>query len=119
MRLLALGSKGSILEQKNMPLSHRKGINAKKATKEQERRSEAKENGIILERAAMQKKTGPKPQQRSRGIGGPSVGKFSGGTLRLSKQDVAGITGPKRSTTKGGRDGKGGRGGRGGKMGNF
>lgn len=97
-----------------MPLSHRKGINAKKEMRETDRRREAKENGIILERAAMKKSSnnplGPQ-SKRERGIGGPSVGRFSGGALRLTKQDVASITGPKRSSM-GGKKG-GGRGGKG------
>lgn len=89
-------------------MSHRKGINAKASYKEETRRKEAKENGIILERAAGKKAA---PVQRERGIGGPSVGRFKGGTLTLSKRDIAGIQGPKKSGGKG----KGGRGGKGGK----
>lgn len=99
-----------------MPLSHRKGINAKKEMRETDRRREAKENGIILERAAMKKSNNPLGPQskRERGICGPSVGRFSGGALRLTKQDVASITGPKRSSM-GGKKGGGGRGGKGGR----
>ncbi|KAF7845772.1 hypothetical protein BT93_L0698 [Corymbia citriodora subsp. variegata] len=104
LRLLSLGSKASVLEQKNMPLSHRKGILAKAAQKENSRRSEAKENGIILERVT---KIGAKkalPERRERGLGGPSVGRFKGGTLKLSKSDVSGINGPRM--TSGGKGGK-------------
>ncbi|GAB7357388.1 hypothetical protein MBLNU459_g8327t2 [Dothideomycetes sp. NU459] len=89
LRLQSLGSKGSILEQKNMPMSHRKGINAKVKSREEERRRDAKENGIILERA-VGKTTSKTSQRRERGVGGPNVGKFSGGTLRLSKADFLG-----------------------------
>ena len=93
LRLRALGSKGSILEQKNMPLSHRKGIIAKATSREELRRREAKENGIVLERAVAGKKA---PEaRRERSVGGPSVGRFKGGTLMLSKRDVANIQGPK------------------------
>lgn len=71
-------------------MSHRKGIIAKAEMKEAKRRQEAKENGIILEKPAPKKKD--KPKRRERGIGGPAVGKFAGGTLRLSKRDLMSIT---------------------------
>lgn len=88
MRLQSLGSKGSILVQEKMPMSHRKGITTKAREKEGRRRAEAKENGIILERAAAVKKAEVK---RTRGVGGPSVGSFKGGTLKLTKGDVSSI----------------------------
>ena len=79
---------------------------------EEKRRGEARDAGIVLEResrAGSGKKGG---ERRERGVGGPSVGKFRGGTLSLSREDVRSITGG------GGRGGKksakGGR-GRGGK----
>lgn len=125
LRLLELGSKTSIFAQKNMPKHQRVGIQKKKEDKEFERRREAKENGIVLERVRREGTDGRGGgfgggNKRERGIGNPSVGRFSGGTLRLSKRDVDGITGPK-SSGRGGRGGKagrgrgGGRGGRGGK----
>ncbi|KAG9691073.1 hypothetical protein KCU95_g8302, partial [Aureobasidium melanogenum] len=124
LRLLELGSKTSIFTQKNMPIYHRVGIQKKKENKEIERRREAKENGIILERVRKEGTDGRGGgfgggNKRERGIGNPSVGRFSGGTLKLSKRDVEGITGPK-SSGRGGRGGKGGRGrggGRGGRGG--
>ena len=64
-------------------MSHRKGIVAKKTEKEETRRKEARENGIILEKAKMKKSIEGK---RDRGVGAPGVGKFSGGTLNLSKK---------------------------------
>ena len=67
---------------------------------EAKRRAEAKENGIVLEKEE-RKRVGGKAK-RERGVGGAAVGRFKGGTLVLSKKDVASITG-------GGR-GKGGRG---------
>jgi hypothetical protein len=73
-----------------MPMSQRKGIAAKKRTREDRRRAEAKENGIILEKEARVKKAAGK---RDRSVGGPSIGRFKGGTLTLSKQDVRSITG--------------------------
>jgi hypothetical protein len=108
--LQALGSKTSIYKQENMPLAHRRGILSKQAERESTRRKEARENGIILERAKSKDKFGGK---RDRGVGGPGVGKFSGGTLTLSKKDIMDIEGPKKSFGGGGRGG-GGRGGRGG-----
>lgn len=78
-----------------MPLAQRKGIIAKAAEKDDSRRKEAKENGIILEKVVKgKKKLGAR---RERGVGAPSVGKFQGGMLKLSKKDVADIEGPKRA----------------------
>lgn len=93
MRVQALGAKKSVLQQEKMPLSHRKGINAKVFERDAKRRAEAKENGIILER---EKKTTSKDEMRIRGVGGPGVGRFKGGMLHLSERDVASITGPRR-----------------------
>lgn len=118
LRIQALGSKGSVLAQEKMPMSHRKGMAAKATEREEKRRREARENGIILERekrkGAEEEATGGK--KRERGVGGPDVGRFSGGTLKLSKRDVASITGEGRGG-RGGKGGRGGRGGRGGKKG--
>lgn len=87
-----------------MPLAHRKGIIAKAAEKEDRRRKDAKENGIVLERAVGK---GREPAgRRERSVGGPSVGKFRGGTLNLSKRDVASIEGPKDRKMGGRRGGK-------------
>lgn len=93
MRLRSLGSKKSFLEQEKMPMSHRKGITAKGAERELRRRQEAKENGIILEKAKRPEKSAATEAKRLRGVGGPSVGRFKGGTLSLSKRDVADIKG--------------------------
>lgn len=73
-------------------MSHRKGISAKAEYKDTKRRQEARENGIILEKPAPKKS---KNVRRERGIGGPAVGKFAGGTLTLSKRDVMSIQGPR------------------------
>lgn len=117
LRLQALGSKTSILTQVKMPMAHRKGMIAKQNEREEKRRREAKENGIILEKPKIGKKSFE--GKRDRGVGGPGIGKFSGGTLKLSKKDIFDIEGPKRSASSGaGRGGRGGRGrGRGGKRG--
>jgi len=103
LRMRALGSKRSVLEQRSMPMAHRKGITAKSSEREAKRRQEAKENGIILERERRERKTSA--GKRERGVGGPAVGKFSGGTLKLSKRDLTDIKStrigrPLRRTTK-------------------
>ena len=93
LRMQSLGSKTSIYQQ-NMPSTIRRGIKSKATHKEDKRRREARENGIILERPAPKSKSNS--GQRMRGVGGPSVGKFTGGTLNLSKRDVASLQGPSR-----------------------
>lgn len=102
-----------------MPMSHRKGIIGKASKREETRRREAKENGIILERpsfSAIGKNKrgrvggGGGAMRKERGIGGPSVGKFTGGTLRLSKKDISDIQGPRKAGTKGKIGGGKGRG---------
>lgn len=93
LRMQSLGSKASLYQQ-NMPSSIRRGIKSKATQKEDKRRREARENGIILERPSPKSKSNSGP--RMRGVGGPSVGKFTGGTLNLSKRDVAALQGPSR-----------------------
>ena len=80
-----------------MPLSHRKGILTKAATREDKRRKNAVENGIILEKFKLAPKV---EKRRERSIGGPAVGKFRGGTLKLSSKDVRSIEGRKQSGLK-------------------
>ena len=92
-------------------MSHRKGITAKKTEKEETRRREARENGIILEKVNIVKKKG-EDARKDRGVGGPGVGKFSGGTLTLSKKDIFDIEGSKKGAFGRGGGG-GGRGGSG------
>ena len=90
-------------------MAHRRGIIAKQSEREGKRRREAKENGIILEKAKMGKKIGD--GKRDRGVGAPGVGKFSGGTLKLNKKDIFDIEGPRRGgASRGGRGGGRGRG---------
>jgi hypothetical protein len=108
LRIQALGAKTSILKQDKMPMTHRKGMITKQREKEEKRRREARENGIILEKAKVAKKTSE--SKRDRGVGGPGVGKFSGGMLKLSKKDISEIEGPKRTAfSKGGKGRKRGR----------
>ena len=99
LRMQTLGSKGSTFHQERMPLTHRKGILAKVASREATRRKEAQENGIILEKAS--KKSKAREVRRERGVDVPTVGKFRGGTLKLSKKDVLDIQGPARSGFRG------------------
>lgn len=94
LRMQSLGAKSSLFAQEKMPLSHRKGIVAKAKQKEASRRREAKENGIILEKETTARKG--KGVRRERGIGGPAIGRFSGGTLELSSKDINDIQGRQR-----------------------
>ncbi|KIX10542.1 uncharacterized protein Z518_01625 [Rhinocladiella mackenziei CBS 650.93] len=103
MRLRSLGSKGSMFHQVKMPLAHRRGILAKSASRETMRRKEAQENGIIVEKPE-QKRFRSGERRRERAVDIPAVGKFRGGTLKLSKKDVLDIQGPVRP---GGRGKKG------------
>ncbi|EAL91977.1 hypothetical protein KXW98_007036 [Aspergillus fumigatus] len=99
LRMQSLGAKTSLYQQ-NMPSSLRRGIKAKALMKEEKRRREAKENGIILERPTPKSKV--TKGRRERGIAGPGIGKLSGGTLNLSKRDIAVVQSARRSR-RGGR----------------
>ena len=92
LRMQSLGAKSSLFTQDKMRLAHRRGILIKANQKEATRRKEAKENGIILEKQATE--TNRKSVSRARGIGGPAIGKFEGGTLKLSRKDIDDIQGP-------------------------
>ena len=102
LRMKDLGAKESISKQRNMPQSHRRGIIAKTTDREDKRRRDAAENGVILERV---KGKGQVAKQRQRSIGGPGVGKFKSGTLKLSSKDVRSITGPAPKSMRKGRQG--------------
>lgn len=104
LHLQSLGAKGSVFTQKKMPMAQRRHMVAKAKSGEEKRRHEAREAGIILEKEKREK-SGERERKRERGVGGPSIGKFRGGTLTLSKKDVRGITGP-----PGSKNGKGGKG---------
>ncbi|KAL8936045.1 MAG: hypothetical protein Q9211_004381 [Gyalolechia sp. 1 TL-2023] len=97
MRQQALGSKSSIFSQKSMPLVQQKGILAKAAEREEHRRRDAKENGVILEKVTKVKWQHPK---RQREIGAPRVGKLTRGMLTLSKNDVYEIVGRSKKTRR-------------------
>lgn len=99
LRLQELGTKSSLYHQRNMPMSQRKGIAAKASGREESRRKDAKENGVILEKATKGKKD-IIDTKRQRGIGAPSVGRFKGGMLTLSKRDVIEIQGRKKTSKR-------------------
>ncbi|KAL9093365.1 MAG: hypothetical protein Q9165_004106 [Trypethelium subeluteriae] len=101
LRLASLGAKKSVLQQDKMPMAHRKGIIAKTQERAQKRRREAQENGIILEKAVKAKKK--VEGKRERGIGAPGVGSFRGGTLVLSRRDLASIRGPRGTVSSNGK----------------
>lgn len=127
LRMAALGSKTSIYAQAKMPMSHRKGINAAAMSREDKRRREARENGIILERpsgntdalkaytraAGVVKNKNSRTAQGAsrksgpRDIDAPAVGRLRDGMLKLSKKDIHDIqsSGNRRSAGKG-RKGK-------------
>lgn len=92
LRFQALGSATSIYRQEKMPMSHRKGIVRKAQSREEKRRKEAKEAGIVLERRKGVRK---EREKRERVVGGPAVGKFRAGMLTISKKDIASIEGHK------------------------
>lgn len=98
LRLQKLGSSGSIFTQQKMPMAVRKGILGARASREDKRRREAKENGIILEREAPGEATGKakkarRKQQKGSGlpVDMPGMGRMKGGELRLSKRDVRAV----------------------------
>lgn len=99
LRLRKLGSSSSIFKQQKMPMAMRKGIAGAKASREEKRRREAKENGIILERerpdeGASGKKARRKQQGSRRSdlpVDMPGMGRMKGGELRLSKRDVRAV----------------------------
>jgi hypothetical protein len=91
MRLRALGAKGSILDQGKMSMAKRKGLAAAKAEREDRRRREARENGIILEKPAAKKKREPARKRGDRRVDLPGVGKLRGAELRISARDIRAV----------------------------
>lgn len=89
-------------------MTMRKGIQSAKKTREERRRREAWENGIVLERKGGS--AGPKDKKRKRGgaaVDMPGIGRMKGAELSLSENDI-------RSMESGGgfRGGSRGRGGK-------
>ncbi|RPB17516.1 hypothetical protein P167DRAFT_556053 [Morchella conica CCBAS932] len=106
-RVQALG--GRDLTKHKMPMAARVWMEKSRRAKEEKRRREAREAGIVLEREVRVKKKGGEGKRRERGAFGPSVGKFRNGTLVLSRRDVMDIEG--RGEGKGGgKSGKSGKG---------
>lgn len=98
LHLQGLGAKESLFAQQKMPMSHRKGIATKAAVREALRRREAKENGVILEKATQSSRVS---KRRTRGVDGPTVGKFHHGMLKLSQRDVININNSGQSPRRG------------------
>ncbi|KAL9060769.1 MAG: hypothetical protein Q9162_000473 [Coniocarpon cinnabarinum] len=93
-RLASLGARDSVLKQRNVPAVIRNGIKNKGREREDKRRREARENGIVLEKAATERKERDE-RRRERSVGNPSVGKFKGGMLTVGKRDLGRLTTPK------------------------
>ena len=100
LRLQKLGSSSSIFKQQKMPMAMRKGIAGARASREEKRRREAKENGIILERERNDESAGAGKKARRKQQGSrrsdlpvdmPGMGRMKGGELRLSKRDVRAV----------------------------
>jgi len=82
----------------------------KKREREEGRRREARENGVVLEREGGKKRGKERGWgKRERGVGDPAVGRWKGGMLVLGRRDVESIQG-REGTGRGGRGGKRGRG---------
>ncbi|EGO57850.1 hypothetical protein NEUTE1DRAFT_81805 [Neurospora tetrasperma FGSC 2508] len=104
MRMQALGAKGSVLEQEKMPMNMRKGIKKASETYEQKRRREARENGIILEKASGKGKGNVKKRSGGdRPVDMPGIGRMRGAQLTISSREI-------RSMENSGPVGRGGRG---------
>jgi hypothetical protein len=101
LRLQKLGSTGSIFNnQKKMPMAMRKGILGARAAREDKRRREAKENGIILEKETRGEggagkgkpnKTKRKARASDLPVDMPGMGTMKGGELRLSRREVRAV----------------------------
>jgi hypothetical protein len=79
-----------------VPMSIRKGMNAAASGRETKRRREARENGVILERAGgagISKKQAARERRRDPAVDRPGVGRLRGAELKLSAKDVQGIEG--------------------------
>ncbi|KAL2024386.1 hypothetical protein VTK56DRAFT_8197 [Thermocarpiscus australiensis] len=91
MRVQALGAKESILTQAKMPMAMRRGIVSAAAEREEKRRREARENGVILERQVKKGKTKEKPRGE-RPVDLPAVGRLRGAELRISAREARAIS---------------------------
>lgn len=103
LRVTSLAPTGtkSILSQAKMPMAMRKGINAAKKGREDQRRKEAWENGIVLERKGGQAdRSGRKRKRPDARVDLPSVGKMRGSELRLSERDLRSMGGKDRPVAR-------------------
>ncbi len=104
LRIQALGAKESVLTQTKMPMAMRKGIIKTAESREDARRREARENGIILERRM---KTVPKSKLKKkrseRAVDLPAIGKMRGAALHISAREARAIeaSGSRGSSGKG------------------
>lgn len=103
MRVQALGAKESILSQAKMPMSMRKGIVGAAAVKEDKRRREARENGIILEREVKKARVIKKRGRGDRPVDLPGVGRMKGAELRVSAREAREIAASVRKPAGRGR----------------
>ena len=86
----------------------RKGMEAKKAEREEVRRREAREGGVVLERrGGREQRRGVRRGKGEGEVGGPGVGRWKGGMLVLGKGDVEAIEGRKRAEGMGRGKGRG------------
>ncbi|KAL8347113.1 hypothetical protein RB601_003324 [Gaeumannomyces tritici] len=112
LRMQALGSRESVFAQPAMPLAIRRGIAQHRAAREQRRRREARECGVILEAPSSSSSSSAKSRAGGGGGGGsgarrggpkvgmPGVGKMRGAELRISARDVRDIEGRKAGPEK-------------------
>lgn len=92
-------------------MAMRKGIASAKKGREDRRRREASENGIVLERKGGS--VGPKDNKRRRGgaaVDMPGIGRMKGAELSLSERDIQSMesSGGFRGGSRGGSRGRGG-----------
>lgn len=81
-------------------MAMRKGIIRATESKEEKRRREARENGIVLEREA---KKAVNRKKSERAVDLPAVGKMRGAELRISKREIREIENEGRKRQSGRR----------------
>ncbi|KAH8890767.1 hypothetical protein GQ53DRAFT_765508 [Thozetella sp. PMI_491] len=97
----AMGREAAVPKQAKMPMAMRKGIARHAAGREEKRRREARENGVVLERKGGKAAKNAAKGRRGAGeapVDLPGVGKMRGSELRLSARDVRSIQGPQESS---------------------
>ena len=77
-----------------MPMAMRKAILERDHAREEKRRREARENGVVLETSRKNRSAGKAAKKNARGkrdVGAgmvPGIGRMRGAELRLSKRDI-------------------------------